>query len=85
MASLLAPSTSVKNSLNWQDFGKSLLIAAFSAPILVALTSFQSGQFNINWTAEWQLAVSSAAGYLIKNFFSTPSTTPPVTNSPMTK
>lgn len=71
--------TSKKFTLNVSDFLKSLAVAALSAPLLVILTSISSGQFNINWTEEWHLAASSAAAYLIKNFFTESHTvfTPP--------
>lgn len=66
------PTTSPKYSLDLRDFLKSLAIASLSQPVLVLLTSLSAGQFNINWTEQWHLAVSSAAAYLIKNYFSGP-------------
>lgn len=73
--------TSKQFSLNVRDFLLSLAVAAGSGPVLILLTSLQAGQFNIDWTKLWQLAVSSAAGYLIKNFFTPAQTTiaPPAT------
>jgi len=64
------PTTSPKYSLNVADFLKSLAVASLSQPALVILTTLAAGHFNINWTEQWHLAVSAAAGYLIKNFFS---------------
>lgn len=71
------PTTSPKFSLNVLDFLKSFALAAISQPLLVILTSFSAGHFNINWTEQWHLAVSAGAAYLIKNFFS--GTPPPPT------
>lgn len=76
---------SSKYSINWLDAGKSLLIAAISQPLLIVLTSFAAGHFNINWTEQWHLAVSAGAAYLIKNWFSAPSIPPPANESILTK
>jgi len=77
--------TSPKFWLNSLDFLKGLAVAALSQPVLIILTSLTAGQFNINWTEQWQLAVSSAAAYLIKNFFSGPAKSQtPVTPPPGT-
>lgn len=65
--------TSPKFSLQLADFLKSLAVAAISQPLLVLLTSFAAGHFNINWTEQWHLAASAGAAYLIKNYFSGPS------------
>lgn len=70
---------SSKFSLDVQDFLKSLAVASLSQPILVILTSFSAGHFNINWTEQWHLAVSAASAYLIKNYFSGPK--PPASGS----
>jgi len=59
-------------SLNISDFLKGLAVAALSQPVLVILTSLSAGHFDINWTEQWHLAVSSGAAYLIKNYFSGP-------------
>lgn len=64
--------TSPKFKLDVWDFLKSLAVASLSQPALVILTSLSAGHFNINWTETWHLAVASAAGYLIKNYFSGP-------------
>src|SRR6185295_809368 len=64
--------TSPKFTWNAQDFLKGLAVAALSQPVLVILTSLSAGHFNINWTEQWHLAVSSGAAYLIKNYFSGP-------------
>lgn len=74
--------TSSRFSLNKFDWLKSLAIAAFSAPVLIILTSFTESKFDINWTEMWHLAVSSGSGYLIQKFFSGPKTTitPPITD-----
>jgi hypothetical protein len=61
--------TSKQFWLNAQDFLKALAVAALTTPITVLLTSLQACTFTINWTDEWHLAVVSAAGYLLKNFF----------------
>jgi hypothetical protein len=71
--------TSPKFSLTIEDYLKGLAVASLSQPILVILTSFSAGHFDINWTEQWHLAVSSAAAYLIKNFFSGPK--PPVSGN----
>lgn len=73
--------TSKQFSLNAKDFLLSLAVAALSGPVMIILTSLQAGQFNIDWTKLWQLAVSSAAGYLLKNFLTPAQTTvtPPAT------
>src|ERR1700753_977724 len=67
--------TSTQFTLNCKDVLLSLPLTALSGPVLILLTSLQAGQFNIDWTKLWQLAVSSAAGYLIKNFFTPAQTT----------
>ena len=89
MKSILSPSTSSKFSLDWLDAAKALLMAAISQPLLVVLTSFAAGHFDINWTEQWHLAASAAAAYLIKNFFSSPvpsaTTTTTTTTTPLTK
>lgn len=71
--------TSPKYKLDAWDFLKSLAVASLSQPALVILTSLSAGYFNINWTETWHLAVASAAGYLIKNYFSGPK--PPTPNN----
>lgn len=78
--------TSPKFSWDFSDFLKSLAVASLSQPILVILTSFSAGHFDVNWTEQWHLAVSAAAAYLIKNYFSGPkqsSTANPSTNNKM--
>lgn len=64
--------TSPKYKLDVLDFLKSLAVASLSQPALVILTSLSAGHFKIDWTETWHLAVASAAGYLIKNYFSGP-------------
>lgn len=66
------PTTSPKYSVNLKDAIEAALYAALVSPFLVILTSFSAGKFDINWTAEWQMAVSNLAGYLIKKYFSGP-------------
>lgn len=64
--------TSVKYSLNLKDAIGAAAYAAFASPLLVVLTSFAAGKFNVDWTAEWHMAVANLAGYLIKQYFSGP-------------
>lgn len=70
------PTSSPKFRLDSWDFLKSLAVAALGQPLLIILTSFSAGHFNINWTEQWQMAVSSGAAYLLKNFFSGPPAAP---------
>lgn len=64
--------TSPKFSLNQQDLFRGLLMAILP-PVLNILRTFATGDFNINWTEQWHLAVAACASYLLKNFFSGPS------------
>lgn len=64
--------TSPKYSVNLKDAVEAALYAAFVSPFLVILTSISAGKFNINWTAEGQMALSNLAGYLLKQYFSGP-------------
>lgn len=70
----MAVTTSKQFWLNAYDLGKSVLVAAFTTPISIALTSLQAGKFNIDWKELGIMAIGSGSAYLLKNFF-TPSRT----------
>lgn len=70
----LLVNVSKKFTLVWNDFLKAFLLAALTTPVTELLTGLQSGNFKPNWTALGTVAATSAAGYLLKNFFSTTAT-----------
>lgn len=74
--------TSPKFSLNKQDLVKGLLMAILPS-VLEILGSFATGNFKINWTEQWHMAVSAGAAYLLKNYFSGPQPPTSSTNSGM--
>jgi hypothetical protein len=71
----MATTTSPFLSINWKDFFDGLAFSVVTTIVLPILTSIQAGQFNIDWTKEWQLGVSAIAGYILKALFTGPSQT----------
>ena len=63
----------------WNDFLKAFLVAALTTPLTELLTSLQSGNLKPNWVALGTVAVTSGAGYLLKNLLSTTATIVPPT------
>lgn len=60
--------TSKKYWLNWRDILKALLIAMITPVIFIFQQELDSGNFP-SWKAIGMAAVSGAAAYLVKNFF----------------
>lgn len=61
--------TSKQFSLNWRDAGKGLLMAVIGAVVSPILESLQAGVFTIDWKHVLAGAITAAAAYLMKNFF----------------
>lgn len=64
-------------SLNLQDLGKGLLVAAGGAVIAAVESSLQIGQFSINWKTIGSVALAAGLSYLAKNFFTPAQTVTP--------
>lgn len=64
--------TSVKYSVNLKDAVGAAVYAAISSPLLVILTAASAGNFNIDWTTQWHVAVANLAAYLLRQYFSGP-------------
>jgi hypothetical protein len=60
-----------KFHLVWNDFLRAFFVATLSTPFTELLTGLQSGNFKPNWVALGGVAITSGAGYLLKNYFST--------------
>jgi hypothetical protein len=58
--------------VNWKDAVGAAIFAAISSPLLVILTAVSQGNFNIDWTTQWHVAVANLAAYLIRQYFSGP-------------
>lgn len=56
-------------SLNWNDFGKGLLMAVLTPVLFLVQQSVDAGTLVFNWKALGIAAVAGGVGYLIKNFF----------------
>lgn len=85
----MATVTSKQWLVNGRDALHALAIAALTTPVSILLSSIQAGNFNIDWTNMWHLALAGGAGYILKawitpsqtittNVSGTPPTTPPV-------
>lgn len=61
--------TSAFLHLNWRDLVNGLLVTSLSAPVFIILSSIMQGHFNLDWVGLGKTALSSAAGYLLKNLF----------------
>ena len=61
-------------SLNKQDFFKGLIMAVLISAVTVIQQSLESGTLVFNWTAILIASLSGALAYLVKNFFTTDST-----------
>jgi hypothetical protein len=64
--------TSAKYSVNWKDAIGAAIFASIASPLLVVLTALSQGNFNIDWTVQWHVAVSNLAAYLIRQYFAGP-------------
>jgi F0F1-type ATP synthase assembly protein I len=60
-------------SLNWQDFGKGLLMAILTPVVVIIQQSIELGSWTFNWKIIGLSALSGGLAYLIKNFFTKPS------------
>jgi len=60
-------------SLNWQDFGKGLLMAVLTPVVVIIQQSIELGSWTFNWKIISLSALSGGLAYLIKNFFTKPS------------
>ena len=56
-------------SLNWNDFGKGLLMAVLTPVLVLVQQSVDAGSLVFNWKSLAIAAVAGGVGYLIKNFF----------------
>ncbi len=56
-------------SLNWNDFGKGLLMAVLTPVLVLVQQSVDAGTLVFNWKALGIAAVAGGVGYLIKNLF----------------
>lgn len=59
-------------SLNWNDFGKGLLMAVLTPVLVLVQQSVDAGSLVFNWKSLAIAAVAGGVAYLIKNLF-TPS------------
>lgn len=59
---------SVFLSLNLQDFVKGLLLAVLTSVITIVYTSLQAGSLSFDWKAIGTTALTTAIGYILKNF-----------------
>lgn len=57
-------------SLNWQDFGKGLVVATISAPLAIVGQTLQAGIWVFDWKAIGATAAAAFGAYLVKNLFS---------------
>ena len=56
-------------TLNWNDFGKGLLMAILTPVLVLVQQSIDAGGLVFNWKALGIAAVAGGVGYLVKNFF----------------
>ena len=56
-------------SLNWNDFGKGLLMAVLTPVLVVVQQSVDAGSLVFNWKSLAIAAVAGGVAYLIKNLF----------------
>jgi bacteriorhodopsin len=55
--------------LNAQDFIKGLVVAVGSSVITILYSTLESGSLSFDWKKIGVVALTSALGYLMKNFF----------------
>jgi len=58
--------------LNWNDFGKGLIMAVLTPVVLIIQESVSAGTLTFNWSAIGISAVAGGVAYLIKNLFTAP-------------
>ena len=58
--------------LNWNDFGKGLIMAVLTPVVLIIQESVSAGTLTFNWNAIGIAAVAGGVAYLIKNLFTAP-------------
>jgi len=58
---------SKKNSINWRDTLRGLLVGSLTAGVLTLQQGLSTG--NPNWSQVGMSAGAGALGYIIKNFF----------------
>ena len=74
MKKVLTPSGSKKFSVNFLDVLKGVVIAV-GTPVLFAIQSkLDSGNYQFSWKELAMIGLAGFVTYLIKNFFSTPTT-----------
>jgi hypothetical protein len=56
-------------SLNWEDFGKGLIVAVLSAVLIKLADMIGLGFGNINWNELLSIAATTGIAYLVKNMF----------------
>lgn len=59
-------------SLNWQDFGKGLIMAILTPAVLIVQQSLEAGVFVFDWKSIGLASVAGGVAYLVKNFFTKP-------------
>lgn len=55
--------------LNAQDFIKGLVVAVGSSVITILYSTLEAGSLSFDWKKIGVVALTSALGYLMKNFF----------------
>jgi len=58
--------------LNWNDFGKGLIMAVLTPVVLIIQESVSTGTLTFNWNAIGISAIAGGVAYLIKNLFTAP-------------
>ena len=61
--------TSKTFTLDWKDAGKGLLVAVVSAVLTAIYESLEQGEIKFDWKHIGIVAATTAASYLLKNFF----------------
>ncbi len=59
-------------SLDWNDFGKGLLMAVLTPVVYVIQQSLELGELTFNWKGIGIAALSGGVAYIIKNLFTPP-------------
>lgn len=59
-------------SLNWQDFGKGMLMAVLTPVLVIIQQSIEQGSWIFDWKIIGLSAIGGGLAYLIKNFFTKP-------------
>jgi hypothetical protein len=56
-------------NLDWRDAAKGLLVSVVSAVLTVVYESLEQGEMKFDWKHIGIVAATTAASYLLKNFF----------------